>query len=72
MGIRIRDNRTTAGIPIKEMDAGTWFVTNLGLFLKAANDVCVDVGSGKRISFNEEFEGQPVDVEMQIVRNAYR
>ena len=70
MGIRIRDNRTSVGMPIKEMDDGTWFVTNLGLFLKAAHDVCVSVGSGKRIAFNEESEGQPVEVEMQIVRNA--
>lgn len=72
MAIRIIDTRSTVGLPIKDMPDGTWFVTNLGLFLKAAHDVCVDVKTGLRSPFNEDLEGQPVDIEMQIVRNAYR
>lgn len=68
----IKDERTMVGIPIKEMDNGTWFVTNLGLFIKAAHDTCVDAVTGKRTAFNEEFEGQPVEVDISIKRNKYR
>ena len=72
MAVKVRDARTSVGVPIKDMYEGTWFVTNLGLFLKASQDVCVDVTTGLRVPFNEDHEGQPVDVSVTIDRNGYR
>lgn len=66
----IRDRRESTGKPIREMADGTWFVTNLGLFLKAAFDTCVDVQTGKRAPFNEECCGLPVEVEVTVLRDA--
>jgi len=66
----IRDLRETHGTAIKAMQDGTWFVTNLGLYLKASQDVCVDCQTGKRAPFNEDHEGVPVDVEIRVIRDS--
>lgn len=70
MASMIRDLRQVQGTAIKAMPEGTWFVTNLGLFVKASQDVCVDCQTGKRAPFNEEHEGQPVDVEIRVLRDS--
>ena len=70
MASTIRDLRETEGTPIKSMPDGTWFVTNLGLCLRASQDVCVDCQTGRRAPFNEDHEGQPVDVEIRVIRNS--
>lgn len=66
----IRDLRQTDETAIKDMPDGTWFVTNLGLFLKASQDVCVDCHTGERAPFNEDHGGVPVDVEIRVIRDS--
>lgn len=67
---QIQDHRNTAGVRIGSMKNGTWFVTNLGLCLKASQDVCVDISTGERAPFNEDHQGQPVEVEVHVLRDS--
>jgi hypothetical protein len=70
--MKVRDLRKSAdsGIPIKDMPDGTWFTNEMGLlFLKPAHDTCVDVVTGRRVPFNEDFKGRPVEVEINIVKD---
>jgi len=70
MSSTIRDLRPVQGKAIKTMPDGTWFVTNLGLFVKASQEVCVDCQTGKRAPFNPDREGQPVDVEIRVLHDS--
>jgi hypothetical protein len=67
--MKIVDSRDEPGVPIASLTVGRWFVANLGLFLKASDDVIVDIGSGRRIPFDETQIVQSVEVSVTIERN---
>jgi hypothetical protein len=65
----IIDDRPQTGIKIGCLDAGTFFLKKGQLFLKASNDLVIDLQNCTTANFDERCLVQPVKVDIFIRSN---
>jgi hypothetical protein len=65
----IIDDRPPTGIKIETLDAGTFFLSKGQLFLKACNNLVIDLQRCTTPDFDERCLVQPVKVDIFIRNN---
>jgi hypothetical protein len=65
----IYDDRPETGVRICCLDVGTYFLSKSQLFLKASDEICVDLQAGAGVPFDENCFVQPVSIDIFIRSN---
>jgi hypothetical protein len=65
----IIDDRPQTGVQIERLHTGTFFLSKSQLFLKADDELCIDLQSGAKAPFDPRCFVTPVTVDIFIRSN---
>lgn len=65
----VDSRRSAATTTVRSLRVGTWFIHRNHLYLLAGENICISAKTGLRVSWNEEWEADPVSVRIEILEN---